>query len=385
MHTEARYLCELSRAFCHEDTVGPPPQDLDWQRLEELMLQHGVFSTFAPILTSPDIPQELAKKLAWTRKTAGRRNGVMLLELARFLPALEDAGSRPIVLKGAGLAQTVYRSPSHRLFADLDILVARDDVDNACEVLGRFGFCHRHQGHERDYYRDHHFHYILRNPGGLTVEVHWALTLPRSIYKFDVQKLAQNTLDVETESGILHLPDWPDQLLHNVLQCIADGYSDLRRIIDASLIYPLIDDPSDLVRRAVDQNLATGLWILLSLVQEICQVDVSEDLLAKLEPRSTIRYGLLCLDLPEKCVQRYAQNVNGMAQMLHMLCVPNCQIAWSEMCHFLTPATQESPDMDRLPDPDESTWRRYQALFTRARYLLRSTGHLGWRMLRGHG
>lgn len=61
-------------------------------------------------------------------------------EIRRVLDALADAGIRPVLLKGAPLAYTVYNSPSARPRADTDLLIPEGQVACARQTLASLGY-----------------------------------------------------------------------------------------------------------------------------------------------------------------------------------------------------------------------------------------------------
>ena len=106
--------------------------------------------------------------LLWSRLTPGQRDLVPLpvrdelsalhlgcavsyaaaqRQLARCLSELGAAGITVIVLKGAAIASTLYPDPSTRLLADLDLLVADDDLSRARECLVGHGVAPRPSDH----------------------------------------------------------------------------------------------------------------------------------------------------------------------------------------------------------------------------------------------
>ena len=64
------------------------------------------------------------------------REAVMEGHLRTILETLAQRGIKAAVLKGPYLARSYYRVPAHRTFTDVDVLVAREDVDRALETLG---------------------------------------------------------------------------------------------------------------------------------------------------------------------------------------------------------------------------------------------------------
>jgi hypothetical protein len=68
------------------------------------------------------------------------RNTRRLHRLGKLLRLLEQAGIRVAVLKGAHLAEAVYRNIGLRSMNDLDILVRKTDLDRTMQCIGEAGF-----------------------------------------------------------------------------------------------------------------------------------------------------------------------------------------------------------------------------------------------------
>jgi hypothetical protein len=67
-------------------------------------------------------------------------DAVRVRELIAVLRACEDAGSTPLVFKGAALAHTHYSESWQRPRADADVLIAPQSRDSVFAVLGRMGY-----------------------------------------------------------------------------------------------------------------------------------------------------------------------------------------------------------------------------------------------------
>lgn len=75
----------------------------------------------------------------WTRRETARelvRGG----EIASALDALTHAGVRPVLLKGAAIAYTLYDTPVARPRADTDLLIRSEDVPAARATLASCGY-----------------------------------------------------------------------------------------------------------------------------------------------------------------------------------------------------------------------------------------------------
>ena len=118
-------LTELAagRPFTVPDHVGP----------EEVALtgRHGLLGIMAQ---SGDARLEAAARLHYLRLLARQR--VMMNHLPRLLEALDAASIPAAVLKGPALAAR-YRTPDHRTFTDIDVVVAPDDLDACLAILKR--------------------------------------------------------------------------------------------------------------------------------------------------------------------------------------------------------------------------------------------------------
>lgn len=68
------------------------------------------------------------------------RNLVLAAEYGKVVDALNDAGVRYAVRKGAALGERLYPDPALRITRDLDVLIAPDDRVRAAEALARLGY-----------------------------------------------------------------------------------------------------------------------------------------------------------------------------------------------------------------------------------------------------
>lgn len=111
-------------AACARATGADVAVDPEVPGLAEAARRHRVA---APVLALLGLPDAAA-----ARRLAALRNAQASVAIVR---ALEAAGIRAIVLKGAVLAQRLYGDPSARDSKDVDILVAPGDMAGAQAVL----------------------------------------------------------------------------------------------------------------------------------------------------------------------------------------------------------------------------------------------------------
>jgi glycosyltransferase involved in cell wall biosynthesis len=97
--------------------------------LVELAQRHGL----VPLLASET--RDTLVRAVFTREKT--RRSVLEHHLPRLLAVLRDAEIKVVVLKGPAVALR-YADPSRRPFSDLDLLVPRDQVETALDVLGDY-------------------------------------------------------------------------------------------------------------------------------------------------------------------------------------------------------------------------------------------------------
>lgn len=152
--------------------------EIDWdafaarvevQRLGPLL--HDAFSQAAFIPTPV--------KEGWQRayRSASLSYVVWSAALKRAADALARGGIPLIVLKGAALAETIYDKPTLRPLADIDVLIRREHVAAALDVLQTAGYAPP-QAAESDVYTlrfENELAVSSRNRFGLAIDIHWSL------------------------------------------------------------------------------------------------------------------------------------------------------------------------------------------------------------------
>lgn len=100
-------------------------------------------------------------------------------ETSRLLGLLERRGLRAVALKGPGLAERAHGDIGLRSAGDVDVLVARGDLDAAVAVL-------RGDGYAPSGDRSHDLHRTLSAPGRPEAELHWRVHWHEQRFSGDV-------------------------------------------------------------------------------------------------------------------------------------------------------------------------------------------------------
>ncbi|HLV78961.1 MAG TPA: nucleotidyltransferase family protein [Chthonomonadaceae bacterium] len=154
--------CAAAQAGAATDTVAGAlsAPGLDWPAVVRLSLEHGMAPLVARELSDfrddPRIPAGVAACFARMAEANAFRNRVLFRETARLVRALEAAEIRALVLKGVGLALTIYADPALRSFADIDLLVRPEDLEAADHVARTCGFRREDGGTSPVFYHSEH-------------------------------------------------------------------------------------------------------------------------------------------------------------------------------------------------------------------------------------
>jgi hypothetical protein len=159
--------------------------EVDWTYLLQTAADHGV----APLLyralnaTSPQaVPQDVLDQLQNRFRANGRRNVLLTGELLGLLRSLKAQGIPAVPYKGPVLAVHAYGNLALREFSDLDVLIRKDDIPRAKDIMASLGYRPEKVlfgAQEEAYLRSQHV-YDYTNDKGTIVELHWAL-VPRKI------------------------------------------------------------------------------------------------------------------------------------------------------------------------------------------------------------
>jgi hypothetical protein len=124
-----------------------------------------------------DLPTALAQRLASAHRQNKVRGIVLLDEADKLMRALEERGVPCIPLKGAALAEDLYRDPTLRPMTDVDLLVPHDRLAAAREVMTAAGY-EEEEGDLREDFQEEfrsEISYFRARPLPVRVEIHWSL------------------------------------------------------------------------------------------------------------------------------------------------------------------------------------------------------------------
>ncbi|MEJ2343669.1 MAG: nucleotidyltransferase family protein [Gemmatimonadales bacterium] len=188
-----------------ESLRGLLEAEIDWDFVWEAghwhgvlpLLSHNLHAVASGLVPEGLVPEEMLDRLRGRHQATAYRNLYMTAELLQLIGAFEEAGVASIPLKGAVLAHTLYPNSALREFSDLDILVRKEGLSRAKQVLSTLGFLLTRAdpaGGQETAFRWRLYAYFFRRPtDGLVVDLHWKLAPTYMLTAIPVEKLWNQT------------------------------------------------------------------------------------------------------------------------------------------------------------------------------------------------
>jgi Uncharacterised nucleotidyltransferase len=170
-------------------------EGIHWDRLLHIALRHRLM----PLLywqlnaTCPEaVPRPFLDRLHELYQANAQRNLSLTVELLKLLNCFDVHGVSVIPYKGPALAAAIYGDLTLRPFDDLDILVHREDVPRAKELLISLGYqpyLRLTHAQEAAFLQSHCEELFVRDNNRGFIDLHWATTPTSLSCSLDAERL----------------------------------------------------------------------------------------------------------------------------------------------------------------------------------------------------
>ncbi|MDR7665942.1 nucleotidyltransferase family protein [Methanosarcina sp. Z-7115] len=196
---------------------------LDWNYIVDCSIKQGISPLFywnlKKISNGKDVPSEVMKNLEKMYYSNLARNMLLYDELSKILTAFKKTGIDTIVLKGAFLAEEIYKNIGLRPMSDIDLLIKEKDLQKAKKELTELKYSATsifptklHEQFQTVWNEELPF--IHQNKKTI-IEIHWDILPHESPYKVDINKFWNNAKTVKI-AGIETLMLAPEDMLQHL-------------------------------------------------------------------------------------------------------------------------------------------------------------------------
>lgn len=205
---------------------------------------------------------------------------------------LSEHGLGALLLKGSGLALTVYGSFAERPMIDVDLLASPGRAAESWDRLKDAGWKPlKLEGLDSEFRAEHHHHMAhLAEPSGtgVTLEVHTGLFVNAGPFQLSTEDLWRDALEHEVDGRTFHTPSVAHQIIHLSIHFawshLMDSASwrtfrDIRMMIDQDLV-----DWDAVVAEAERVKATTCCYWTLRLARDVQGVAIPQWVLDRTRP-----------------------------------------------------------------------------------------------------
>lgn len=299
-----------------------------WERLVDLALREkaapALHALLAP-LSDDLVPMDARARVSGLLHVTQFR---MLRLEQLFLQALDTLareGIDVILLKGAGLATTVYGSFGARPMYDVDLLVGPERALDAWNALRANGWVHDEVERPAEFYATHYHLPPLDDPlrTGLALELHTSLT--DGAIELDTEMIRRNTREIDVHGRQTLVPGVEYQVLHlathfawthGMASAAWRTFHDLHQLITNTSV-----DWDRVVDVAQSTRATTSCYWTFRLARSLAGVKVPDSVFDRLRPPRT--------EAMLRVLERHYAGVLFFGSQVHCPSVRVTQMLWS--------------------------------------------------------
>lgn len=271
--------------------------EVDWAHLLSLAREHRMMRLLHWHLEAAcweAVPESVRDELHNHLHGTMRRNLALTGELLKLLRLFEASGIAAVPYKGPVLAALAYGNLSFREFADLDLLVHKQDVWRAGELLVSAGYrptyelTRAQEALYTKYYTEHHFR---RDDFGHSVDLHWAITQRFFAFTLDPDPLWGH-LESVSLGGSSVLTFSPEDLL--LILCVHGAKSFWQELYMICDVAELVSSHREMDWERVAKQAATVgsermLLLGLYLANDLLEADLPEDIFGRVRADPAVK------------------------------------------------------------------------------------------------
>ena len=261
---------------------------IDWEYLFQLARRHSVVPlvyTQLQKVAHDLVPHNWMAQFKTSYQENVARNLVLTSELKALIRALKETGIESIPFKGPILAVLAYDDLALRRFVDLDIIVKRDDVFRARDVLVQLGYQPVLNVDQQSLVlQTQHNIQFKRDNGQTIVELHWEVASELFAQAVSAEELWQRLVKVDLNGETVNSMSVDDVLFSLCVHGSRHIWERLAWICDlAELIAHREIDWTSLIERARTTDCERMFYLGLFLANQLFDTNLPADVRTKIE------------------------------------------------------------------------------------------------------
>lgn len=265
----------------------------DWEYLLITCARYGlrplIYFNLRLLFDEDCIPVFVQDDLREAHLESAYKNMLIFRHAGILLSALESEDVPVIGLKGIFLLENIYNNIAARALGDIDIMVKKEDLQVAINILINLGYTMETYFSPIDQNTDIKHVSPMKNADGLSVEIHWTILNEEEPFAIDPDGLWDRAVPVNI-AGVDVLALSPEDLVLHL--CLHFAYQHhlnlgLRGLNDVTEVLQHYNKQLDWARLDVlSQKWGVGrvVWLALSLTVKLLGAPVPQDVLNRLEP-----------------------------------------------------------------------------------------------------
>jgi len=294
-------------------------QGPDWEKLLRLANRHGVMPLLYRSISKncpQAVPQEWLRRLMLQYMQNAARNMKMTAELLRIIDLFEVNGIAAIPFKGPALAQQIYGDITLRSFVDLDIIVPREDVLRAKDVLISQGYNPEIEldSTQEEIYLKSECEYNFHHPGHkVRVEVHWRVNPSCYCIDYDVDDVWSRLRGLVLKGREVPTLSPEDLLISLCIHGARHNWCEKKQIFDMAALVDLQKDLNWEYILAYSRKRHMERLVLLGLLlaEKFMGVKLPEPALRQIEKNGPVK------DLASRLQKDFEEDDNGSSRLMN--------------------------------------------------------------------
>jgi hypothetical protein len=232
-----------TNSFIHQRPPGkmPPAHISNWDRLFDFAGYNGIipvlYSTIKENPSKYGLNSKVFNDLKNRFERHAFRNLKFLTVYRELIRVLNKENIPVIILKGIALIELIYSNPALRPMIDIDLLIAKKDVDHVKQIMNHMGsrFMDKHVSKISSTIHKHIPGFIYK---GVLVEYHTQLVSKKSNIHIDIDAVWKNKQEMLLHNEYVYTLDYEWSLLFLCIHAqshLLDGKFKLIWFIDIAL------------------------------------------------------------------------------------------------------------------------------------------------------